>query len=759
MYYAIENLASVKASGVPEPWVHCGTFVVPPEIAADELQYNKWKTSLTTKHMFVSAFEGMSSCARVSFDEGNPPYKMHGLIVDFDAPCTVEKLKDLMKDPQSEFRPAYGVITRSGYARLVWHFEQPVLIAGKKQLSEFNRRLLRQFSLKSWLAGFDAGALGNPSTYFELGKSWTPLWDKDVVPKKFLDLWLYEASKNIRISDEPAKYAIPMEALADEVAKVFPGRWVGTFEEGARGVRFWDPTASDPTGAVVMKEGMMAFSGEQAFMPWRKLFGESFVQKYEADRISSIADKVVYDGSAFWMQSPDGKWKSMSKDTFSMNLRVMGFDPTRGKSETACEIDKVEVHIMTNSSVHRALPFVHFPPGIIQYNNEKYLNIATAKCMPPVADAVVTLDTIGQYAPFTHKLMRSLFIDKSLEDPYEQYYFFLAWLQRAYVTGLKQEPVQGQGIVLGGNAGVGKSLLAFQVLAPLLGGHADASGYLSGETDWTSELLHKPLLIMDDQKPIQSYETMRGFVAGLKKIIANAHIMYNEKFEKTGLVPYFGRIVVAINLDGESIKMLPDMDASSREKIMLFKCGHDGLKFPERGEIHSTLRQELPYFAKFLMTVSLPDMVYSSEKRFGVRAYWHPDLYDELLETGSVGDLHEVLYSFIKLYSQNHPNASAWVGTGSALYEALTVDSPGNMRGYTPRSLQTQLGNMHKKKVFNIERVRDPLSRMRMWKINCAELRACKTVSENSSTMKVGVRRVVKPAEGAAGELKQVVED
>ena len=52
----------------------------------------------------------------------------------------------------------------------------------------------------------------------------------------------------------------PIGRVAEEVEKRFPGRWPGAFEIGARGPRFWDDTASNPTAAIVRSDYLLGES-------------------------------------------------------------------------------------------------------------------------------------------------------------------------------------------------------------------------------------------------------------------------------------------------------------------------------------------------------------------------------------------------------------------------------------------------------------------------------------------------------------------
>ena len=76
--------------------------------------------------------------------------------------------------------------------------------------------------------------------------------DLPVIRAATLHLWLAECSKESDFSDSGIE--IPMDLVAAEVARQFPGRWTGDFKAGARGVRFWSPEG-DANSVIVRERG------------------------------------------------------------------------------------------------------------------------------------------------------------------------------------------------------------------------------------------------------------------------------------------------------------------------------------------------------------------------------------------------------------------------------------------------------------------------------------------------------------------------
>jgi len=431
MFYKIANHASQAATPVDKPWEL--TVAPAPDFGKDKKLFKAWCGELSTNHVFLSGYEGMTPGVRVSYDQGNVPFKVHALFADYDAPVAPDAFTRLTEQPVSEFKPAYGQFTWSGYGRLIWILEAPLLIANKSQLKEFLTIVSKQLKLNAWLAGYDGKAFSDPSKYYESGKPWIPMTPAAVIPTAFLQMWLLEASKKATMSDKLDDFHIPMDKLAAEVESRFPGRWQGPFEEGMRGIRFWDITASDPTGAVILADGMMAFSGEQAFIPWRQIFGNMFVDQFKADKIAGIRDLIAYDGQKYWMNMEDQGWTDLTETVLSRKLRCKQFSGKPARGSTCSEIDLAMDDFATNCRVHRALPFILFPPGIISHKGKKVLNIATAKCMVPNRNLETVADAVAQ-CPWIWSFLKALLVDETLEDSNIQLNVFLNWLQKFYVS-------------------------------------------------------------------------------------------------------------------------------------------------------------------------------------------------------------------------------------------------------------------------------------------------------------------------------------
>jgi len=713
MYFSIPNLSALTASAVEEPWELVKSLDLKP-LELEDKAYHKWEASPNTKHRFISAYEGINGRVRVtSATKDNPLYKMYGIIVDYD--CTVPDMATAIKqvgNVPAEFKPSWMAMSRTGGIHLMFEFEEPVLIAAHpSHFDKFSLHLKRKLKLDSWFPSMDMVAYGHCYQYYQIGAAdWVKIEGADPIPGPMLEHWSLEISDKIQYTSDNAP-EIPLKNVIDEREKLFAGRWVGPFELGSRGVRFWDPSADNPTAAIVCKEGMRCFTGPSAFMPWRSIFGASFVDRFEADRVAGLVNHVAYDSRIYWVERGDGsgEWESMSKDDFSQELRVRGFSPTRAGRDTASEVDKAENYIKKNCRIDKAAPFIFHPPGILRWRNERVLNTSRAKCLAPVAPELapdlLTWADGPKYFPFVHEVMDGMFAPTgeeatpvAIKEGARQLDFLLGWLKYFYVNSYAQKPRPGHTFVIAGPTGKGKSLFIQKILGDLMGGVADASAHLVEGSQWTAGIAESPIMSIEDDTASANPIEHKKFTARVKKYVANSNMVYDEKFRTATQVPWMGRIGISCNLDTASLSLIPGMDTATKDKIMLFKATPLAMTFPTRQEVATIVAKELPFLARLLIDMDYGKGVFSPNLRFGVHPYHHPELFAASLQQGIEGIILEVLTGLVSAAeAKAEPDGpKIWEGTITSMYAQLSVLNPEILRGITPKQLSGVLGTLSK---------------------------------------------------------------
>ena len=742
-YFSIPNLRAAVTQEVTEPWKLPAADYA--QFGNDKDKYRQWCQHVKTRHHFISTSEGVTAGVRVSKVQGNNVRLLHGIVVDYDGTLPDRPKDYLLNQTHSEFVPSWLIRTFSGNGRLIWEFQRPVQIISDDHYRKFIASANRRLNLRRWLAGIETETTADPAHYFEMGREWIEIGGPDAtINTAMLELWSLEAVKGMNFASlDPSStvlYKVPLEDVARAVQERFPNKWVGPFTLKSRGCRFWDPSADNESSAVVFEHGMFCFTGGQSFVPWKQIFGREFVEQFEADKITPLLDRTAYDGRAFWLRDTDDQdvWHEWSRDDFNQELRCMGYRSTRSKDEPASDVDKLENAIKKSRRVSKAMPFLYYPTGIISYKGERYLNTCSVRPLPPAPpmDAKMTFADGKRHFPFLYTFFKTLFCETNLNEDellaeadtteenesMVQLERLLAWMKYFYVHALDGEPRQGQAIVLAGPVGKGKTFFYRGILAGIMGGtSADGSAHLVDGQTWTSMLVKAPVIAIDDTQAGADYRDTLRYSARLKKYIANASFVYNEKFAKQGEVPYFGRFVICCNLDSESARIIPSMGISNRDKVMLFKTSAQIVRFKSFKEMDNILAKELPNFARFLLDWDIPEEHLSAEARFGIKPYQHPDLLNESVQQGTEGIVLEALSKFLKENVAKRPSAGTddgviWRGSVTELFGDMSAQMPDIFHDIRPRALGISLGNLAKNG-YGITKVRDEDSGLWQWQL------------------------------------------
>lgn len=720
MFFAIPNQVANTTFQIAEPWTYAVTAPPPYENGKDAV--GRYGQSATTKHAYISGFEGVTAEVRISEKAGNPCYRMHALIVDYDNPIPADVVNVIRKRAPCEHLPNYVCRTGSGNSRLVWLFETPFRPVNDNHLRAFLVMLSRTLCLTKWLGRYDVAALSNPATYYDIGVEWTPVAPDALIPTALLQFWAIKSGLTVNLDTKKVEYEIPLEEVAMEVEKQFPGRWKGEFTLGSRGVRFWTDEGTNPTAAVVCSNGMLCFSDDegQMFFPWRQLLGKDYCEKYEASTYAHLLDKMAFCRDTFFTEEDRNghpRWIPVSKDDFKQDLRVLGYDSRNLKGESYSEQDVIMRSIRTQCRVDYAAPMLFYPPGIVRYSNRTILNLTQTWALdpaPPLSDGPMSFQAGRSHFPKLFQFMRTLFVNDETEES-EQLTALLAWMKHAYANAFYRTPRAGQVIVLAGPVGKGKTMFGKKIMGPLLGGEKDASSHLVEGNKWTDDLADCPLLRIDDDL-VTGGDRSRivQFTARLKKYAANSEMPFAAKYRDETTIPWRGgRIIVTCNLDAESLRILPDMNLSNLDKVSLFKASDHREKFPTEAEWEAIIRRELPSFARFLLDWEIPEQWVAEESRFGVVPYHHPDMINASRQQG-LGLIIELLTRFMEAVKAD--GKEYWKGTAVELYELLCSMSGNVMREMKVHYLPTQLGKLESNG-FNVAKVWDDGMQAFKWRI------------------------------------------
>ena len=704
VFYAAKNLVAPDVIEMVKPWEYDASKAPwdKPKAA-----FNEYMSQPTANHRYLSLCEGVMPGVKVT--EENPVASVAGIIVDYDGvtPGAFEDIaRGYLKKAPSGYLPSWAAESRGGKIHMVWLFEVPFLVSDTNHAKRLLKMVLKKINAEMWGAGLDAKAALDPSVYIDIGKQWIPMQEEYRIPASVIAMWdvqMYnQLIKNNRSSFGPE---IPMEDLEKEAKKRgFRGMPV-PFEAGRHCRRFWDPESDNDRGCTMTEAGVRVFvPHNKPFMSWYDIFKKAFVEKYEAEKFKVSGGGLWWDGSSFWMKESDSIFRTQQLTDLTRKLKCRGISSSIPRNETASELDKFLCQGQDVNRVASAECWMYHKPGIMyRENGEKVLNVSHIEVVQPSApmtkEGAHWYSTSTQMAfPFLHGLITHLFkgdIPGCSEDDPSQIDRFLWWLAHYYKCAKNLTPEPGQALFIAGNTGTGKSYLSRHILPTLMGGvSVDAGQHLTGGDKWTSHLVGKPFLNIDDDANINN-TTRAKYGQILKKLVANAELENQQKFKDATSVPWCGRILVTCNLDQQSLNIIPDMSRSNKDKITLLlsqaNCEYRGFK--SFGYNREQTRSELPAFARYIEELKIPQQYWDPYKRFGVKAWQHPALLQHIESIDWVTTLIE---NMSMIFESSAADAKAlrdkgckdaekmyFTGTSSQLFKLLCDNNYAFAREYT----------------------------------------------------------------------------
>jgi len=660
-----------------------------PEFPSKEA-YRKWCADEKTDHVFFTTAEGLNPHNRCDVHD-NPAHILHGFVADYDGDGIVfESLLERVNRLPERLRPQWVTETFSKKARVVWEFEEPVVLPPEpKNQQKFLRGLGKELGAHSLAPGLDEVSFST-TTVWELGRRWAKTTSPRLPRETILTTWFNTMKKLVSSGEGGGLATIPLDKVAAALEARYPGfktRWTAEFTPGARGPLFWIADGIDRIGCMVTETGMRAFSSRstKGLMTWADLLGVDFVKAHSSEALAEAAGESYYDSGSNEYYVPMGTaWHSHGKDNFLMRLKVAGISHRLKPGQSATDAEQVLVMIQETRRVGGAAPFLFNPDRVVEVNAIPMLNTAPqGKVMKPAEEADPA------HWPWLYEFFNNVF-DPELQDGNHPRDFFFAWLQRFWMSGLHSEPRLGQIPIIAGKASRGKSFLGVAIMRKIMGGASDACNYLLDGKGFNKELGASPIWNVDDSKSTATFNDHRRFSEMLKKHAASPELLFHPKYADAITIPWYGRIIITCNDDSDSLAIVPTLDGTILDKLHLFKCHPTwAAKFSSLNENNAMLDRELPHFLAWLKAWKPPIGVEDRRNpRYGVVSYHHPALVDSARDSSPDHRFVEILEAWREsmLALVGRDEKPEWHGTCTDLIKSINSDAAlaPLMRSYAP---------------------------------------------------------------------------
>ena len=627
-----------------------------PKKFTNKKQRSSWNAHPDTDYAYYSLAEGYIASLRIT--EDNPICAMWGFVVEYDnVDVDWGTIVDEILAKCGDFPPTLITKTPSGYLRLAFEFEERLPV-GSQIHPSFIRKIADKFKVDALYQGFDKSSLKS-SQYFYLGEIIKDTGKK--IPHSVCKKLLIKAGLD-NPPQAPNALTIPLEVVEEEVRTnpKYKNRWTGPFNVGSRGPLFWIDDGIEREGCQVLPEGIQCWSTRAAkdFLTWKEIFGPKFVEEYEDKKLEFLIEKYWYTGKAFYTLI-DERACLIDKDQLKLELRQAGFEKRQRRNQKLSELESAMLTIQRDSRIDEIAPIIFDSRTIVDSGPNRILNTSTLKATPPAGESDKSK------WPFIDKWLTQFFKDDDSLD------YFYAWLQRIYSAVLYKEAKQGHALILVGPTNKGKSLLSNKLIGGLLGGFADASDYLSGDSKFNKELGRVAAWVIDDTTSAASFAERRRATELIKKATANPRIEYQAKFQDTITISWSGRVIMSLNMDATSLSVIPALDSSNRDKIIALrisdKATSDFAKLLDVEEvsntiIESTLDEEMPYFAQWLLEYKVPKHI-KGNSRFGIKSYIDPEIDTAAFANSNRSVIIEAIEFFVENLKEYGYAKPTWSGT------------------------------------------------------------------------------------------------
>jgi len=724
MFFSQANLVDDHVVPLPEPW----KVRVPQEILdipKDDYKA-RWRNP-AVKHWLLSLAEGRSESFAVT--NSNQAAALHGFFADYDGVFTQDMI-DIMARKKTKYPPAWWCLSQSRQLHLVWLFERPIAVTGNVHACDLLHVVAMKVKAPHWGVGYDPDS-EKVTQVMDIGREWHPFREDARIPSADLVQWdvaLFEKAAK-QYSDDAMK--IPFEDIVPKIRELYPDA-PADFREGTRCRRFWDASADNPTACLVRPEGIVVFTPHDGgFKSWPSLLGRDFCEHYSAVSMAPFYEDTYYvadrDAYVRFMRNENPQ-RFIARNEKVLRRDIVaatGMSTKPPKDGGLSKIDEALHVINERNGVDGAVPVIYRPAGRLALpNGTTVLNTSLVTVLKPAgpfelppADVVYGADVPNRFRaepdacewdnpfvvskfPHIHQFLTTLFLptesarrgweaagyrpfgpDAKLSyaaETYEQLTRFLSWLSHWYrnAARMSQTPHPGQALFIAGDASIGKSFLARVLVSGLMGGCAEAPDFYINGARFNSELLAAPLHIIDDRLGSIDFRHRMQFSECVKIVVANAGLRYERKFgDAIGFVPWAGRLMVMLNRDPQSMSVLPDLEVSTADKFMMLRCGTARFPFGLPEQNAAWVREELPFFARFLLGYSIPEEM--RDVRFGVSAWQHPEMRQASTENGLTIEVVESLVDYFAFLRQSGEKNEtvAFRGTVGQLYSALATHS------------------------------------------------------------------------------------
>lgn len=389
--------------------------------------------------------------------------------------------------------------------------------------------------------------------------------------------------------------------------------------------------------------------------PVEELLGEKPEKASPPPSNIGLSVDFLYDSEKgqYYRKSPAGSYVRTSEGDLKRHLQRSGFfckgDGGNGLTAFEDEVCKAQ----DERAVDHVIALAGHAPGIfVTGDGRKILVPRGPKLTPPKAGKIENWQT----------LLEELFGSQTE--------YVLGWMQTALrdLYGMKiTRWHHNQMLALVGEPNCGKSFFQ-HLLTILLGGRSsDPYLWMIGRSNFNEDLAESEHLSMGDKNSFRDVKSRNAFGSVIKELAVDSKLAIHGKGKKAITCPTFRRITISINADADYVTVLPILEKSVADKIMLLSCGRASM-VPDYEANLRRFTDEMPALVRYLLNVhEMPEHL--RQDRFGVATYHSPDVVALLEQFDPLNRFRELVE--LTLRPEVNDSPMWWRGSASELQKAL----------------------------------------------------------------------------------------
>jgi hypothetical protein len=411
-----------------------------------------------------------------------------------------------------------------------------------------------------------------------------------------------------------------------------------------------------------------------------------------------MTEGIYYDGARkhYHCRTKGGRYIALPLADVKRWFKFRGVSGKQDPYTTLSAIDDCLLYIQDSKSVQYAGPLAGYPCGMIEQHGNRVLVTSEAKTFE-VKEGL--FDVLASY------------LEGLLGHDQAQLDCFLFW----WWGILFQRAKPRQALVLAGPAGSGKSLMQ-QLITHTLGGRsAKPYSYSTGKTEFNKDLFFAEHLVIDDESASTDHRSRESLGSQLKQIVVGSeHRLHAKGLDALMLSPFWV-LSFSLNDEAENLQVLPRMEKSLDDKIILLQARANPMPMPtgteaERKAFWDRLCSDASGLLFALKNKEVPAGLKS--ERYVVKAYHHPELLRALSNISKEAELLELIETFVRL---------PWTGSAARIDGLLRDSAPRRCDQLFnfPNACSVLLGRLQKLYPERIEKVRTKAERL--WSIKRAD--------------------------------------